>query len=603
MPNIMHCCHRLAALVLCALLVLLPVVAAGQEAKQHQAGHGDQGINAASDGKAAPNKKEDAAPATTPEARIALLNNLLAQKKNLQDNIAALKKSIASSPPYAETAELTAQLNNLNQQLNDTDNDFERIATGVNPIALQPAEQKKEAFDWKTELTALVEPIIRELRTLTAATKQKADLRAAIMRLEKQIQVTQQAIANLKELRKAGGDRALVRELDQLRNSWQNEQNRLQSKLDLSRLDLHQLKAASGRGAMLGRVAERLKDFFKTRGLYLLSAILAFACTFFLLRLLLKLALHQLLAHQADSPRRQMYARLVAVFSHFVSLLCAIAAMLTVFFLVADWFMISLVLLICLGVLWGLRQTLPKQWERSLFLLNLGPAREGERLTLNGIPWRIDKLGMFCWLSNPALDEVQRLPIELLLKQVSRPYNLDEPWFPCRKGDYLRLADGSVAQVTHLSSEQVVLANLGTGMTSSCSTAAFLGMGISNMSRKFLVSVTLGLSYDLQAEITRQIPGTLRSFLQSKLEQEGYTEKCTNLSCEFGSAGSSSLDLSISLEFTGEMAALYYRLRRAIWRWCVECCTENNWEIPFDQLVVHGAPAAEPGPVLLHEAA
>ena len=84
---------------------------------------------------------------------------------------------------------------------------------------------------------------------------------------------------------------------------------------------------------MLGRVAERLKDFFKTRGLYLLSAILAFACTFFLLRLLLKLALHQLLAHQADSPRRQMYARLVAVFSHFVSLLCAIAAMLTVYYL------------------------------------------------------------------------------------------------------------------------------------------------------------------------------------------------------------------------------------------------------------------------------
>ena len=86
-------------------------------------------------------------------------------------------------------------------------------------------------------------------------------------------------------------------------------------------------------------------------------------------------------------------------------------------------------------------------------------------------------------------------------------------------------------------------------------------MGISNMSRKFLVSVTLGLSYDLQAKITRQIPGTLRSFLQSKLEQEGYTEKCMNLSCEFGSAGSSSLDLSISLEFTGEMAALYYLQR------------------------------------------
>ena len=65
----------------------------------------------------------------------------------MQDNIAALKKSIANSPPYAETAELAAQLNNLNQQFNDIDNDFERIATGVNLIALQSAEQKKEAFD------------------------------------------------------------------------------------------------------------------------------------------------------------------------------------------------------------------------------------------------------------------------------------------------------------------------------------------------------------------------------------------------------------------------------------------------------------------------
>jgi len=34
---------------------------------------------------------------------------------------------------------------------------------------------------------------------------------------------------------------------------------------------------------------------------------------------------------------------------------------------------------------------------------------------------------------------------------------------------------------------------------------------------------------------------------------------------------------------------LYNRLRRAIQRWCVDACTEHGWEIPFPQLMLHGA--------------
>ncbi len=60
-----------------------------------------------------------------------------------------------------------------------------------------------------------------------------------------------------------------------------------------------------------------------------------------------------------------------------------------------------------------------------------------------------------------------------------------------------------------------------------------------------------------------------------------------NLRVEFQSAGASSLDIVVIADFKGSQAPIYNRLRRAIQRWCVDACTENNWDIPFPQLTVH----------------
>ena len=45
-------------------------------------------------------------------------------------------------------------------------------------------------------------------------------------------------------------------------------------------------------------------------------------------------------------------------------------------------------------------------------------------------------------------------------------------------------------------------------------------------------------------------------------------------------------------DFDGALADIYGRLRRAMQRWCVEACTEYGWEIPFTQLTLHQAEAA-----------
>ena len=52
-------------------------------------------------------------------------------------------------------------------------------------------------------------------------------------------------------------------------------------------------------------------------------------------------------------------------------------------------------------------------------------------------------------------------------------------------------------------------------------------------------------------------------------------------------------DVVVLATFKGEMVPQYPRLERALNKWCVDCCNENGWEIPFPQLTVH-RPDAQP---------
>lgn len=522
-------------------------------------------------------------PAKTPEEKLDMLAALLTQGKNLRQDLAQVQQVIERNPESADNSEFVARVNALNQQLNESSRDFERIATGVELSTFAPAEQKKP-FNWKEEFSALLDPMIKEVRDLTAPTKQKADLREQIEILADQVEKAGQAVDNLQTLSEVSSQNSIIaRQLATLLDTWKNEQARLSGKLELARMELQSLSEQGG--SLLEKTVDGLSRFFKTRGLYLLLGFFAFTLTFFLLRYLIGLLLLHLPKDEHGRPR--MYARLITIFAHFASVFLAMVALLAVFYIVADWFMISLVILLFIGILWAVRQTLPRQWQQSLLMLNMGPVREGERLVLDGVPWRVDSLGVFCRISNPTLGQVQRMPIERMLGLVSRPYDLEEPWFPCKKGDYIKLDENTVVQVSSLSHEQVEVVRA--GMATIYPTADFLGMATANMSQKFSISTTLGLSYDLQKEATDYIPTTLRSYLQKRLDEEGYSSKCLGVTCEFSLANNSTLDIAAILEFEGDMASLFYRLRRSLQRWCVDCCTENQWEIPYNHIVVHTA--------------
>ena len=331
-----------------------------------------------------------------------------------------------------------------------------------------------------------------------------------------------------------------------------------------------------------------LKSFFQQRGLYLTVALLVMLAILLLSRLS-----HKALLRFVPGFRRlhrSFRVRLVELIHRVVTAFLVIIGPMIVFYVVEDWVLFSLSILLLLAIAWTLRQALPRYVQQIQIFLNVGAVREGERLNLDGLPWRVQQINVFCTLVNPVAELTQRLPINDLVDLKSRPSRSDEPWFPCKKGDWVILSDGVYGKVTGISPEMIQLVEQG-GAQLSYQTGDFLAKTPRNLATSFRIKEILGISYKHQQDSTSTIPEQLHAYIQRRIEQEKYGDILRNLQVELERANNSSLDLAVLADFSGEAGDLHNRLRRAIQRWCVDACSEYGWEIPFPQMTLHGAVA------------
>ena len=524
-------------------------------------------------------------PASSSDTEV-MLASLVELQKNIRQEISVTRRQLKASTSEAEKTTLEEELKQLDQQLSDSVADFERIATGVEPSVF--IAQAETGFSWKDELTTLLEPTVKELKQLTARARQKTQLKEEILDLGKQAATANRAVAQLNTLIAASHDPKIKTYLRELLPAWQNMHKRLQGKLELTQLELVKLEDQNGGAAH--SPTEYIKTFFRERGLYLLAAVLAFGGVLVLCRLLNLLLMRVLPGARRD--QRPLYVRIFEILFYVFTMVAAVGSFVFVLYLAEDWFLLSLALILLLGVVWAVRQVVPKLWQQSLLMLNLGPVHEGERVIYQEIPWKVEALNVFCKLHNPDLGMTLRIPIASMIDQVSRPFTQDEPWFPCRKDDWVLVGAKPLAKVVSCTHEQVEVVEMG-GRRIVYRTGDFLAATPINLSSGFSLSILFGLSYDLQPIITTEVLAKLEAFLQGKMEEHGYMEGCHSLSVDFKQAGASSLDVVVLATFKGEMVPQYPRLERALNKWCVDCCNENGWEIPFPQLTVH-RPDAQP---------
>ncbi|MGB3211805.1 MAG: hypothetical protein WBB19_13960 [Desulforhopalus sp.] len=516
----------------------------------------------------------------SPEETLVMLSSLMELQNNLKKQLDLTRAKIRTSVSDAEKGRLEGELLRLDQQLSDSSSDFERIATGVEVGRFE--EKKSETFSWKDEVTTLVEPAIKELKRLTVRVRKKTELKDTITELSSIKPIAANAVRQLERLYEATEDPNIKKQVKELLPEWRNNENRIRNKLELAQLELSQMQDKEV--SLVQSSSESIRDFFRVRGLYLLVAMFAFGIIILIGRLLYRVVFRFLPG--AKLEKRPFHIRLLDLLMRVFTVVAAIMGLFFVLYLAEDWFLLSMAIIFFLGLTWTVRQAVPRLWQQGRLMLNIGSVREGERLLLHDVPWKVETIHVFCSLFNPTLGLHLRLPIEDIVGMVSRPYSSEEPWFPCKKGDWVVVGDRPRTRVVSLSHELVETVERG-GKRYLFKTEDFLGQNLVNLSRNFRLRVVFGLSYDLQADMTTTIPALLKTFIEEKLAEEGYAENCLNLLVEFKEAGASSLDLVILADFKGELADIYARLERSIQRWCVDAATMYTWEIPFPQLTFH----------------
>ena len=510
------------------------------------------------------------------------LANIISLRISLQDDIKDIKARIAQAQSDPERAGLLRDLEKAEADLQTVSRNFESVATGVDASKLRA--ETTEAFDFQKEIFALLRPAIDEMKEMTAHVRQKADQKEKIAYYEERLPIIRQAIGNLENLAGQGDDPRLNDAVAAVLANWKKQLAFMSSELQAAELQLSKLIASET--SITEASQSYLKSFFQKRGLYITEALLVVFVVVLLSRLSLSMLRRYFPGFKAR--HRSFRVRLVELIHRILTFALIVIGPMIVFYVVEDWVLFSLGLLLLIGVALTVRQTLPRYWHQMQIFLNIGAVREGERLYLDGIPWLVEEINFFCTLNNPVADLSQRLHIEDMVKLKSRPCKSDEPWFPCRKGDWVILNDGVRGKVIGISPELVQLVERG-GAKLTYLTGDFLAKSPRNLAVSFRLKEIIGISYALQREATTTVVASLQDYVMSRLQAEGYGEQLVNLRVEFNRAAESSLELAVIADFKGEVGDLYNRLRRALQRYCTDACTEYGWEIPFPQLTLHGA--------------
>lgn len=512
------------------------------------------------------------------------INTLLELKKSqnilleeIKNKTALIKQSVQDD----EKERLKQEIKALDLQANEFQSKFEKIATGIDTSLIKENEDT-QINTLSEDFHLLIKPLLHGVKQATESMRKKAKLNEELQHYKSILAEAGKARQNIALLLEDKNSTALKEELFGLAKHWDQRVALIKSNLNATQQHIEMMEKDNI--SFSHSFKNSLQNFFQQWGLVLIEGIGAF-----LLVIIVMQMIHILLVKMFPiliKSSRSFLIRFMDLLYWLTTTILAVIAPMAVFYYEKNWVLSSIGILILLGTVWTFRNLIPKLWQQARLLLNIGPVRQEERIYYQNLPWRVKNINIFTVLENQDSGIKLRLPIEELVGLTSRPARPYEPWFPCRLKDWVLLSDEYFGKVVGISLEFVELTDIGGGHKTYV-LSDFLSLSPLNLSTGFRISSTIGISYRHQKESTHGVVTMLEAYIAKQIEQEGYQEGLNKLFVQFSHAGNSSLDIAVIANFNGDMAPLYFRLRRAIERWCVDACTEYDWEIPFPQLTVH----------------
>lgn len=492
-----------------------------------------------------------------------------------------VQKDLDEAMKDPPTPSVNQKREELQNQLDQLNRNFESLATKLSTDDLILGEETKT--DWTRELQDLTSPLLQAMRDFTQKPRKIDKLRKRIEVLENQLGKYEDAFNKVRSLLEKEtketkpGNQILISRLNELKNKYDPELIRL--KLEDARQNLK--NELTDKKSLFDLATDNVKDFFKHRGRNLLITLITFFSMWWGLARLRGWVIGKHNIFKLDTRTKKV---LRAAYNLLTVTICVAASLLSLY-LLNDWLLLSIVIIVLVAIGWTSRQLIPRFFMEVQLALNLGTVKEHERLIWNGVPWRVKNLGLEATLANDQLDEkIIQLPLKDLIGKYSRPLVENEPWFPTRTGDWVILEDKTYGKVERQTQEQVILKLKG-GAMKYYPTAEFLKLTPMNISKGFRYNIAFGLDYKVQSRICEEIPELFDNELR-RLLQNHFQKSFLHMKVQFSDAGLNSLKLAILIDVDGNCAEQYEDYPREINSALIRICNENNLTIPFNQLTV-----------------
>lgn len=511
-----------------------------------------------------------------------IVSSIKQQKLEIDNKLVLLQQSKTEQ----EKSKFQAEIDDASRSIAEQESSFEMILTGGQELVVNDGSEK-EAFDWQKDLLEILQPIMSELRQLTEFKRKLDDLQKKMSSYNAQILEITEVLEHISAINKENLQNDTRAQFEQINKKWQDKLEENEHLLGVAQLQHDEMVKSQMANEV--SVGEHVKQFATGRGATLLMALVAFLAVYAAMTLLWKGI--KWLRVRKPSERWSYYQRIIALIYHMMMAVLAIAAVFYVLSARNDRMLVAIAVLLLVSVIWVLKSSLPRYFHELKILLNTGAVREGECIIYNGIPMKITRLNFLTKLINPDVPTLKlRLPLSELSNYISRPYTTDEPWFPCKVGDYVRLSDGKYGLVKNITLENVLVTLYNGMMPKTYAMSDFLSSQPKNLSQGFIVTSIIGLDYKYQQQCTEQIPEILCDGIRKGLQQESYGSSLNDLWVYFSYANTSSLDFKIVAIFDGRAAEDYYPIVRSLQRYAVEVCNQQQWDIPFTQVVLHNSP-------------
>ncbi len=502
----------------------------------------------------------------------------------LQKSIADVKNELAQTLSDEGKAALEERLQQLQTRLNQARIDFEKYALGGIDINFLTKSNTEETmnYDWQAELLQIVQPVFSEIQRLTQTTREREEINRELTIINEKIAKLEQGLGYLNNIPTENLDPQLKTRLESIGSNWTVFLNELKRDKEQNLAILDTLTTDK---TFFQSLKDGTVNFIKGRGLILLVSFATFFIVLYLLTKVVDFLIQRRNRNLKGQQKVNLKARLLLLTYRIFSVIASVIAFLIVLHAMGDMVLFGLAILILLALIFAFRNYLPKYFSEIRQFLNLGSARQGERVIYRGIPWIIERITLYsATLYNPALDNGRiRLMLPELKTLTSRPFENDEIWFPSKVGESFLLPNGTYVEVKRQTPESLYLDAFNSMII--YPTADFIANAPTNLSRGYYTTVDFGLSYKHFNTPVDEVFQKLKAYIIEFLSKTALHDQYDSISVEFRKINEGlSLVYTVIVAMKGSSAPYYYQSGRKLQEACLRCAQQEGWDLPFTNI-------------------